>query len=60
MSITPAHSQPAAGAAAAAAGLIFVGVQIGHPHLDVESVITTEMAVRGTARSSWPPWRWWA
>ena len=40
----------AAGLSAAAAGAIFVGVQIGHPPLDVASIATTEMAVRGTAK----------
>lgn len=50
MSITPAHLTQYAGTAAITAGLIFVGVQIGHPHLDAESITTTEMAVRGTLK----------
>lgn len=36
----------ATGAAAAAAGLIFIGVQIGHPHMDAVSIATTEVVVR--------------
>ena len=46
MTITTATLTRAAGVAAIAAGLIFVGVQINHPHLDVTSVGTTEWAVR--------------
>jgi hypothetical protein len=38
----------AAAAAAVGAGVIFVGVQIGHPHLGVETVGTTEVVVRNT------------
>ena len=34
--------------AAVAAGLIFIGVQINHPHADVTSVATTEWAVRNS------------
>ena len=33
-----------------AAGTLFIGVQIGHPHLDSTSIQTTEMAVRSTAK----------
>ena len=40
----------AAGVAAAAAGLLFIAVQINHPHLDAASIQTTEMAVRGTGK----------
>ena len=46
MSITTTTLTRGASAAAVAAGLIFIGVQIGHPHLDAESVTTTEIAVR--------------
>jgi hypothetical protein len=48
MTVTPTGLTKAAGAAAAAAGAIFIGVQIGHPHLDATSIQTTEMAVRDT------------
>jgi hypothetical protein len=40
----------AAGLCAAAAGALFIGVQIGHPHLDATSIQTTEMAVRDTVK----------
>ena len=39
-----------AGLAAAAGGLIFIGVQINHPHTDVTTITTTEMAVRNTLK----------
>lgn len=35
-----------AGAAAVAAGALFIGVQINHPHLDVTSVATPEVVLR--------------
>ena len=50
MTITPTTLTRAAGIAAAAAGLIFIGVQINHPPMEVASVATTEWAVRGTAK----------
>ena len=50
MTITPTTLTRAAGIAAAAAGLIFIGVQINHPPMVVASVTTTEWAVRGTAK----------
>jgi hypothetical protein len=40
----------AAGAAAATAGLIFIGVQVGHPHLDATSITSTEVVVRNTLK----------
>jgi len=46
MSITTTTLTRGAAAAAVAAGLIFISVQVGHPHLDAESVTTTEIAVR--------------
>lgn len=46
MSITTTTLTRGASTAAVAAGLIFVGVQIGHPHLDAETVTTTDVAVR--------------
>jgi hypothetical protein len=50
MSITPATLTRSAGAAAVAAGLIFIGVQVNHPHLDVDSVATTEVVVRNSLK----------
>ncbi|HEV7650457.1 MAG TPA: hypothetical protein VGP26_20105 [Actinophytocola sp.] len=50
MSITANRLTAAAGLCAAAAGAIFIGVQIGHPHLDATSIQTTEMAVRDTLK----------
>jgi hypothetical protein len=46
MTITTTTLTKAAGLSAVAAGLTFIGVQIGHPHLDAESVTSTEVAVR--------------
>lgn len=46
MTITPTTLTRAAGVAAAAAGLMFIGVQINHPHLDATSITTTEVVVR--------------
>ena len=40
----------AAGLCAAAAGALFIGVQINHPPADVAHLVTTEMAVRETAK----------
>jgi hypothetical protein len=50
MTVTPSFLVRAAGAAAVAAGLLFVGVQIGHPTLDIASITTTEVAVRNTLK----------
>lgn len=50
MTLTPTTLTRAAGAAAIAAGLIFIGVQIGHPHLDATSLTTTELAVRNSLK----------
>jgi len=50
MTITATTLTRGAGAAAVAAGLVFIGVQVGHPHLDADSVTTTEMAVRGSLK----------
>jgi hypothetical protein len=46
MAITATTLSRSAGVAAAGAGLIFIGVQINHPPLDVTSITTTEVAVR--------------
>jgi hypothetical protein len=50
MAITATTLTRSAGVAAAAAGLIFIGVQINHPPLDVTSVATTEWAVRNSLK----------
>jgi len=46
MSITTTRLTRWAGVSAAAAGALFIGVQINHPHLDAEFAVTTEYAVR--------------
>jgi hypothetical protein len=50
MSITTTRLARAAGISAAAAGLIFIAVQINHPPLDVSTITTTEVTVRSTAK----------
>jgi hypothetical protein len=50
MNITANRLTAAAGLCAAAAGAIFVGVQIGHPPADVAHITTTEMLVRESAK----------
>jgi hypothetical protein len=40
----------AAAAAAVAAGVIFIGVQVNHPHLDAATITTTEMAIRSSLK----------
>jgi len=50
MTITPTALTRAAGLCAVAAGLIFIGVQINHPPMDVSSVTSTEWEVRFTAK----------
>jgi hypothetical protein len=46
MTITAGTLSRAAGLAAVAAGLLFIGVQLNHPHLDATSLVTTEVVVR--------------
>lgn len=46
MTITTTTLTRAAGLSAVAGGLLFLGVQIGHPHLDAAFAGTTEFAVR--------------
>ena len=46
MTVTTSKLTRAAGLAAVAAGLIFIGVQVNHPHLDAISITTTEMLIR--------------
>jgi hypothetical protein len=50
MTITPGTLSRSSAVAAIVAGLIFIGVQLGHPHLDVASVGSTEWAVRNAAK----------
>jgi hypothetical protein len=40
----------AAGICAVVAGAIFIGVQIGHPHMDTTSITTTEVVVRNSLK----------
>src|SRR6476646_11938600 len=50
MTITPTTLFRASGVAAAIAGLIFVGVQINHPHMDVTSITTTDVIARNSLK----------
>lgn len=50
MRITPTVLTRFAGLAAVMAGLIFIGVQVNHPHLDAETITTTEMAIRSSLK----------
>ena len=50
MTITTTKLTRAAGLSAVGAGLLFIAVQINHPHLDATFVTTTEYAVRQTMK----------
>ncbi|HET7329124.1 MAG TPA: hypothetical protein VFJ14_17775 [Nocardioidaceae bacterium] len=50
MTITANGLTRAAGISAAAAGLIFIGVQINHPHLDTASITTSEVVIRNSLK----------
>ena len=50
MTITPTTLTRAAGLCAIAGGLLYLGVQINHPHLDAAFTTTTEYAVREGAK----------
>ncbi len=50
MTVTTTGLTKAAGISAAAAGLIFIAVQVNHPPMDVSSVVTTEWVVRNSAK----------
>ena len=50
MSTTTNRRTATAGVCAAAAGAIFIGVQINHPPADVAHLLTTEMTIRMTAK----------
>jgi hypothetical protein len=50
MIITPTTLFRATAVAAAAAGLIFIGVQIDHPHLDATSITSPDVIVRNSLK----------
>jgi hypothetical protein len=50
LTLTPAQLTRAAGLCAVVGGLLFIGVQVNHPHLDVALVTTTEWKVRQNAK----------
>ena len=50
MTITYGFLLRAAAVAAAAAGLIFIGVQINHPSLDATSITTTDVMIRNSLK----------
>ena len=50
MNLTSNRLTATAGLCAAAAGAIFIGVQINHPPADVAHIVTTEMLVRESAK----------
>ena len=50
MTITHGILLRAAAVAAALAGLIFIGVQINHPHVDAVSITTTDLIIRNSLK----------
>ena len=50
MTITPTTLTRGAAAAAVGAGLLFIGIQIGHPTLDATTVATDEVVVRDSLK----------
>jgi len=50
MTITTTALTRAAGVAAAVGGLLYIGVQIAHPHLDLAFISTTQWKVRQTMK----------
>src|ERR671932_1633987 len=50
MTVTTTSLTRAAGVAAAAAGAIFIGVQIGHPQLNLTTITTTDVFVRDSLK----------
>lgn len=52
MNLTTNRLIAASGLCAAAAGAIFIGVQINHPPADVQTVMTTELFVREAAKAT--------
>ena len=51
MTLTPCTLTRATAVAAIASGVIFIGVQLNHPHLDVASVHGTEWVVRSSLKA---------
>jgi hypothetical protein len=50
MTVTPTTLTRAAGAAAVLSGLLFIGIQVNHPAMDVASVTTAEWAIRSSLK----------
>ena len=50
MTVTPTTLTRGAAAASVGAGLLFIGVQLGHPALDATTVATTEVVVRDSLK----------
>ncbi len=50
MTITPTTLTRGAAAAAVGAGLLFIGIQLGHPPLNATTVATTEVVVRDSLK----------
>lgn len=50
MTVTARGLVAASGLSAVAAGVLFIGVQIGHPHLDATTIRTPEVVVRSTLK----------
>jgi hypothetical protein len=50
MRITPTTLTRLAGVAAVTAGLLFIGVQVNHPHLNAATIATTDMAIRSSVK----------
>jgi hypothetical protein len=50
MNLTTNRLTATAGLCAAAAGAIFIGVQVNHPPADVAHIVTTEVAIRQSAK----------
>ena len=50
MTVSPSFLTRGAAAAAVGAGVLFIGVQIGHPHLDAATVATNELIVRDSLK----------
>ena len=50
MAVTAPRLTQAAGISAAVAGAIFIGVNINHPHVDLASIVTTELVFRNSLK----------
>src|SRR5690348_16534290 len=50
MTVTTSTLTRAAGGAAVAAGALFIGVQIGHPQLNLASIVTTDVFIRESVK----------